>query len=503
MDMDMDEHCKSMFRFIDYLDSYKNQTLSAIDYYNFMNVTNMHYYAHHYYAPSFSGKKFVRSYSPQVFGPTEEVHHIQTNDDTTCLEEINLDHILEERGGDLGVAHSNDASDGCCSEEIDLSTLVPTIEEPPTKVNYPVRSVHKEIEVGEMHVLSDLIALMEKYPVAEPNTKYNIDLAALLSVREDLKEMDSMIGMGSLKTVFMEQLLYFLQKFHKPSKSSSSQTQSLSSQTQSLSSQTQSLSSQSLSQDFKHTVIYGPPGTGKTEVAKLIGRIYSKIGILKNNVFKKATRNDLVAGYLGQTAIKTRNLVKDCLGGVLFIDEAYSLGTGINSGGGQDSYSKECIDTLCESLSDCKNDLMVIVAGYQMELEEQFFSANPGLESRFVWRFSIESYTSSELLAIFRKKMEEQGWVFEVSEFTDNMEAWFKTNHKEFTSFGRDMEVLLFYVKIAHSKRVFGKSADLCRRRAITKEDLNAGFQTYLKNRKMKKNPSDEKTRLILESMYV
>jgi Holliday junction resolvasome RuvABC ATP-dependent DNA helicase subunit len=77
--------------------------------------------------------------------------------------------------------------------------------------------------------------------------------------------------------------------------------------------------------DFKHTVLYGPPGTGKTEIAKIIGTMYSKIGILKNNVFKKVTRNDMVAGYLGQTAIKTKKVIDECLGGVLFIDEAYSL----------------------------------------------------------------------------------------------------------------------------------------------------------------------------------
>ena len=74
-----------------------------------------------------------------------------------------------------------------------------------------------------------------------------------------------------------------------------------------------------------HTVIYGPPGTGKTEIAKIMGNIFSKLGILKKNVFRKATRSDLIAGYLGQTAIKTRDLVTSCLGGVLFIDEAYAL----------------------------------------------------------------------------------------------------------------------------------------------------------------------------------
>jgi SpoVK/Ycf46/Vps4 family AAA+-type ATPase len=123
---------------------------------------------------------------------------------------------------------------------------------------------------------------------------------------------------------------------------------------------------QIISNDYMHTVIYGPPGTGKTEVAKIIGKIYSNMGILGKNIFKKVTRSDLVAGFLGQTAIKTKDVIKESLGGVLFIDEAYSLGNNEK----KDSFSKECIDTLCEALSDHKDNLMVIIAGYENELNE-------------------------------------------------------------------------------------------------------------------------------------
>ena len=118
--------------------------------------------------------------------------------------------------------------------------------------------------------------------------------------------------------------------------------------------------------DFMHTVIYGPPGTGKTEIAKMMGKIYSKIGILNKGTFKKVTRSDLIAGYLGQTAMKTRDVIKEALGGVLFIDEAYALGNTDK----KDIFSKECIDTLCEGLSDNKENLMVIIAGYETELND-------------------------------------------------------------------------------------------------------------------------------------
>ncbi|NBR98478.1 MAG: AAA family ATPase, partial [Betaproteobacteria bacterium] len=113
-------------------------------------------------------------------------------------------------------------------------------------------------------------------------------------------------------------------------------------------------------------------GTGKTEIAKIIGQIFSKLGILKKGTFRKVTRSDLIAGYLGQTAIKTNDVINDCLGGVLFIDEAYSLGNSEK----KDSFSKECIDTLCEALSNHKDNFMVIIAGYENELKECFFNYN-------------------------------------------------------------------------------------------------------------------------------
>ena len=117
---------------------------------------------------------------------------------------------------------------------------------------------------------------------------------------------------------------------------------------------------------------------------KIIGKIFSKLGILSKKYFKKVTRADLIAGYLGQTAIKTRDVINEAKGGVLFIDEAYALGNPEK----RDSFAKECIDTLCEGLSDNKDNLMVIIAGYEKELKDCFFSYNQGLDSRFNWRFN-------------------------------------------------------------------------------------------------------------------
>jgi chromosomal replication initiation ATPase DnaA len=225
--------------------------------------------------------------------------------------------------------------------------------------------------------------------------------------------------------------------------------------------------------DYMHTVLYGPPGTGKTEVAKILGNIFCNLGILKSNTFKKVTRSDLVAGYLGQTAIKTREVIEAAIGGVLFIDEAYALGNTEK----RDSFSKECIDTLCEALSDHKHELMVIIAGYEKELNDCFFSYNEGLSSRFTWRYKIENYDAVELRKIFEKIMKDNHWTFDSNERDAVKDEWFKSRVQYFKYFGRDIEVFFTKTKIAHSRRVFYLPET--HRRKLTMKDLDAGFELF------------------------
>jgi AAA+ superfamily predicted ATPase len=301
--------------------------------------------------------------------------------------------------------------------------------------------------------IGDMIALIDKYALQE-DVEYNIDMKTLHNIKEPLKELDAMIGMQHFKEHVVDQILYYVQQLHipkgKPDKGA----------------------------DFMHTVIYGDPGTGKTEIAKLLGSIFSNMGILKKGTFKKVTRADLVAGYLGQTAIKTNEVIKSCLGGVLFIDEAYSLGNSEKL----DSFSKECIDTLCEALSANKDNLMVIVAGYEKELQECFFNCNKGLESRFMWRFETEKYSSAELHKIFIKMVKDIGWTVSADEITPK---WFELNKDKFACFGRDMESLLSKTKIAHSRRVFCLPAE--EKRALTLQDLNNGLAQYTEHKKHNK----------------
>ena len=139
-----------------------------------------------------------------------------------------------------------------------------------------------------------------------------------------------------------------------------------------------------------HLVFLGNPGTGKTTVARLLAKIYHAIGVLSKGQLVEVDRSGLVAGFVGQTAIKTGEVIQKALGGVLFIDEAYSLA-------GQDSpndFGREAIEVLLKGMEDHRKDLIVIVAGYD-ELMEQFIHANPGLESRFNKYFYFEDYDTA------------------------------------------------------------------------------------------------------------
>ena len=356
-----------------------------------------------------------------------------------------------------------------------LKPLMNQQNPPSVGFSQPILNNHKPVIVGksiprpiqikktkvkierEINGLADILKLIKDYPM-KVDVEYNINMQAMHNIKQPLEDLNNMIGMNKLKNAIVDQIIFFSQNLH-------------------------------MGNDFMHTVIYGPPGTGKTEIAKIMGRIFSSIGILENNKFRKATRADLIAGYLGQTAIKTRDVIKDCLGGVLFIDEAYALGNREK----RDSFAKECIDTLCEGLSDNKDKLMVIIAGYEEDLDKCFFSYNQGLNSRFPWRFHTDDYKADELNKIFAKKVKEIGWTLK----DDIKNSWFEDKMDYFKFYGRDIETLLAKTKIAHGRRVFCK--DDSEKRVITQKDINKGFDMVTDNKGVK-NRVDKQT--VIPFMY-
>jgi SpoVK/Ycf46/Vps4 family AAA+-type ATPase len=293
----------------------------------------------------------------------------------------------------------------------------------------------------------------------------NIDTVMLWRISPYIEQLDNLVGMNSLKETMFYQILYYLQGMHLRDDTS----------------------------EYLHTMIYGAPGCGKTTVAQIIGKIYQTLGILsRDGIFKIAHRDDFIAGYLGQTATKTQKLLNSCIGGILFIDEVYSLAPRETD---KDSFSKEALDTLTAFLSEHKKDFCCIAAGYEEDVENCFFAMNKGLKRRFPWVHKIDNYTSEEMSNIFLKMLNESNWDINVT--VEKINELIKENIKYFINTGGDIETFLTKCKIAHSRRVISLDGD--HKFILTIEDLQNGIELVKKNKTI---DSTEDTRH-LHSLYI
>ena len=209
-----------------------------------------------------------------------------------------------------------------------------------------------------------------------------------------------------------------------------------------------------------HMVFSGNPGTGKTTIARLMARVYHSLGILSKGQLVEVDRSGLVAGYVGQTAIKTRKVIDSALGGVLFIDEAYAL-----NGGGANDFGQEAIDTLLKAMEDHRDDLVVIVAGYD-GLMDEFIHSNPGLESRFNRFLHFADYTAEELLAIFRMQCEKGCYILE-PEAEAPLRSLLERRMADAASFGnaRGVRNLFEQILVRQAGRLAGQAS-------VNREDL-------------------------------
>jgi SpoVK/Ycf46/Vps4 family AAA+-type ATPase len=207
-----------------------------------------------------------------------------------------------------------------------------------------------------------------------------------------------------------------------------------------------------------HSVFCGPPGTGKTTVARLMGEIYKELGILAKGHVIETDRSGLVAGYIGQTALKVDEVVKSALDGVLFIDEAYAL-----AGSGKD-FGQEAIDTLLKRMEDYRERLVVIVAGYSEEMS-RFINANPGLQSRFNRYFYFEDYKPEELLQIFQGICKQQHYQITIEAQNQLLENFTKLYNARDQNFGNGRLVRNMFEKIIERQ-----ANRLVKRKDINKE---------------------------------
>ena len=320
-----------------------------------------------------------------------------------------------------------------------------------------------KITITEIKNIDDLIALGKSYH-CKKNTKFHsLDLKILCKLVNPLSELQKMVGLTKIKENMVNQILFFLQGLN-------------------IKYEQDGFGKIIENTDMLHTIITGPPGVGKTELGKILGKVYTAMEVLSKGTFKLVSRSDLIAKYLGQTSVKTQEVINSCLGGVMFIDEAYALG----HEEGRDSFSKECLDTLNQNLTE-KRDFLCIIAGYKESLEKCFFNMNDGLRRRFTFKYDIEGYSADELREIFEVKLLEDKWKLEFKENKDTEKItkyneFFKTNHERFPNFGGDIETLFLKCKIVHSKRVVFEPESS--RRILNLEDIQKGFKEFLNSRK-------------------
>lgn len=318
------------------------------------------------------------------------------------------------------------------------------------------------IEIRDIH---DLIELGKYYHCKNLTSYHDINLEILFYLIEPLTELSRLIGMQEVKQSMVDQILFFLQKLNHKDKCNKCIDCIMDNE----------CSYKTINEDMLHTVITGPPGVGKTELGKILGKVYKAMGVLTKGHVNIARRPDLVGKYLGQTAHRTQDFIDKCKGGVMFIDEAYSLG----NPEGRDSFAKECIDTINQNLTE-RRDFLCIIAGYEKALEESFFSYNEGLKRRFSFRYEIKGYTYDELCEMFLLKINSEGWSYEDDK--DKLVDFFKKNIEEFPRFGGDIETLFLKAKIMHSRRIVFKEPS--NRKKIILDDILKGFKNFSRHRR-------------------
>ncbi len=307
---------------------------------------------------------------------------------------------------------------------------------------------NNRLQMKWTHPVEDIDDLLHlSYAVEKFNyTNISLNQSHLLQLQAPLQKLKDLIGMESIKTGIFNQLVFFLQNIEPQFP------------------------------QMLHTCVQGPPGCGKTELANILADIYANLGIIREAKVVVARRSDLVAGFLGQTAIKTQEVIDSAKGGVLLIDEAYSLGNEEK----KDSFAKECIDTINQNLTEGKADFICIIAGYKEDLEKSFFGFNSGLERRFPYRYTIDDYTPEDLCKIYQTILGRSGWKIKEDD-EKKMVDFLRKERESFKFNGGDLENFVHFSKLAFAKNKIFNVRD--NQKIIQMDDVLVAFEMYGANK--------------------
>jgi SpoVK/Ycf46/Vps4 family AAA+-type ATPase len=314
-----------------------------------------------------------------------------------------------------------------------------------------------------IRTLEDLLLLGTFYTSThyDKEKHTNIPFYNIHRLRKPIERLLHMVGLEDLKKQLLSLCIFYLQRFDDGN------------------------------QDMLHTVVYGGPGVGKTKFIGILSEIYANLGVLPSRKVTFLKRADLVGQYLGHTAVKTKQAIENAKGGILVIDEAYSLGDTEQ----RDSFSRECIDTLNQYLSEEKKDLVCVIAGYKEDLEKRFFKTNPGLERRFPFKFTIPDYSAKQLKDIFHCIVKENGWNIEPNAIREDL---LKEHRDCFPFNGGDMEVLFTKTKFIHSMRVFTEEKN--KKKKITRDDFEKAVEEFTETDSQRQR---RETRDFISSLYI
>lgn len=326
-----------------------------------------------------------------------------------------IEHLLKS-GLDTKLQEKHD------SEEEDLPSTYICIRE-------PMNTVADLIKIGQMY---------DKYK-NDTDVYFNIDLKVLYNLVEPLKELNKMVGLSEVKTNLVKKIVFYIQHL------------------------------ENRNNEYFNTLIYGNPGTGKSRIGHIIAKIYGALGFLPKGHIVSVKADDCIGAAVGQTSIKTRSVLRKALGGVLIIDEAYSLGSHENR-----SYIDDFIGTFLSFSSEHKGEFGCILMGYKDCIEKNILNVNKGMRRRFPNIMNISDYKIKELRDILVSKIKEYNWYYEEDALPLHL---LQQNKKYFKENGGSMENLFSEIKFVHATRVLYLPPE--KKKTLSIEDFEKGLESY------------------------